>query len=264
MLGILLGLFLLSVIVLIHELGHFAAARWFKVPVETFSVGFGRAIVSRTWGDTTYQLAWVPLGGYVKFKDKPPIESQDQAGSLPNLDKPPSFGFLGRTSMLGASIILLGGILANFLLSWLALVSAFLLNGRSLLESLWGGLVFLGAAFKLTVLALPHAFIATFSSDTTDEGFSGPVGIVDLIAEQSQSFTYVLLLIAAISFGLGFVNLLPLPLLDGGHLVLGIIEHIRQRTFEHRTVLIINSVGAVLLVSLIVFVTMNDINRLLA
>ena len=66
----LLFLAVLTVVVFIHELGHFLVARWCGVRIEAFSIGFGREI----WGfsdrhGTRWKLAWIPLGGYVKFVD---------------------------------------------------------------------------------------------------------------------------------------------------------------------------------------------------
>jgi regulator of sigma E protease len=58
----------ITLIVTVHELGHFLAARAFGVAIERFSIGFGRAIVS--WRDRTgveWRIAWAPLGGYVRF-----------------------------------------------------------------------------------------------------------------------------------------------------------------------------------------------------
>jgi len=58
----------LGVLVFVHELGHYLAARYVGVHVETFSVGFGRALTS--WRDrlgTEWRIAWLPLGGYVKL-----------------------------------------------------------------------------------------------------------------------------------------------------------------------------------------------------
>lgn len=61
-------LLVLTVIVTIHELGHFWTARAFGVKVERFSIGFGKAIASRTdRHGIEWRLAWLPLGGYVKF-----------------------------------------------------------------------------------------------------------------------------------------------------------------------------------------------------
>ena len=60
--------FVLTLVVTIHELGHFLVARWLGVAVERFSIGFGRAIVH--WRDKSgvdWRIGWIPLGGYVKF-----------------------------------------------------------------------------------------------------------------------------------------------------------------------------------------------------
>ena len=65
-------LLLLGILVVVHELGHFAVAKWFDVKVERFSVGFGPALVRRTVGETEYVLAWLPLGGYVKMAGESP------------------------------------------------------------------------------------------------------------------------------------------------------------------------------------------------
>src|SRR5262249_37284833 len=61
-------LVVLGVLVFVHELGHYLAARWVRVHVEVFSIGFGPAIAP--WRDrvgTVWKLAWLPLGGYVKL-----------------------------------------------------------------------------------------------------------------------------------------------------------------------------------------------------
>ena len=58
---------LLGVLVFVHEWGHFIAARICGVTVETFSIGFGPKIFQFKWGDTTYALSAIPLGGYVKM-----------------------------------------------------------------------------------------------------------------------------------------------------------------------------------------------------
>ena len=54
---------LLSVLIFVHELGHFLAAKALNVKVTRFSIGFGPRIFAVTRGETEYQVAWVPLGG---------------------------------------------------------------------------------------------------------------------------------------------------------------------------------------------------------
>src|SRR5437868_12823708 len=57
----------LGLLVFIHEFGHFAAAKFFRVRVEVFSVGFGKRLFGFKRGDTDYRLSLIPLGGYVKM-----------------------------------------------------------------------------------------------------------------------------------------------------------------------------------------------------
>lgn len=75
-------LLVLTFIVTIHELGHFLVARAFGVKVDRFSIGFGKTIVARTdKHGTEWRLAWLPLGGYVKFSgDLDASSVPDQAG----------------------------------------------------------------------------------------------------------------------------------------------------------------------------------------
>ncbi|HML44789.1 MAG TPA: site-2 protease family protein, partial [Hyphomicrobium zavarzinii] len=63
-------LFVLSVVVFFHELGHFLVARWCGVTVTTFSIGFGRELFGfYDRHGTRWRIAAIPLGGYVKFLD---------------------------------------------------------------------------------------------------------------------------------------------------------------------------------------------------
>jgi len=65
---ILLGLLGLGIVVFIHELGHFLAARLMKIKVEAFSIGWGKAILKKKIGDVEYRLGMFPIGGYCKMK----------------------------------------------------------------------------------------------------------------------------------------------------------------------------------------------------
>ena len=55
----------LGILILIHELGHFIAAKYFGVRVEVFSIGFGKRLTGFRKGDTDYRISAIPLGGYV-------------------------------------------------------------------------------------------------------------------------------------------------------------------------------------------------------
>ncbi|MGH9480699.1 MAG: RIP metalloprotease RseP [Terriglobales bacterium] len=77
----------LGVIVFIHELGHFLAAKAFGVRVETFSLGFGKRLLGVTAGGTDYRISLLPVGGYVKMAGESPL---DQPSGCPDefLSKP--------------------------------------------------------------------------------------------------------------------------------------------------------------------------------
>ncbi|MGE4056638.1 MAG: RIP metalloprotease RseP [Vicinamibacterales bacterium] len=75
-------LFVLSIVVFVHELGHFLVARWCGVKVSAFSMGFGPEIFAFTdRHGTRWRLAWIPLGGYVKFMD------DENGASVPSHEK---------------------------------------------------------------------------------------------------------------------------------------------------------------------------------
>ena len=89
----------------------------------------------------------------------------------------------------------------------------------------------------------------------------GPVGISSVVSQTSNIADFVYIL-SAISISLGITNLLPFPPLDGGKIVLLIIEGIRKKPFSQKTEVMIQSIGFILLISLSIFVTYNDILRL--
>ena len=65
---ILLGLLGLSIVVVVHEAGHFIAARLSGIKVEAFSIGWGKVLFSKKWGDTDFRISLFPLGGYCKMQ----------------------------------------------------------------------------------------------------------------------------------------------------------------------------------------------------
>ena len=73
---ILAFLFVLGVLIFVHELGHFLAARRLGVRVLTFSLGFGPKLLKFTRGDTEYAISAIPLGGYVKMAGENPEDAR--------------------------------------------------------------------------------------------------------------------------------------------------------------------------------------------
>jgi regulator of sigma E protease len=66
----------LSVVVVVHEFGHYLAARMVGVRVEVFSLGFGNAIVGWKRGPTEFRISWIPLGGYVRMAGEGSLEAE--------------------------------------------------------------------------------------------------------------------------------------------------------------------------------------------
>src|SRR5271169_2558451 len=69
--GIVLGF-----MILIHEFGHFAVAKYFGVRVEVFSIGFGKRLLGFKKGETDYRISAIPLGGYVKMSGENPLDER--------------------------------------------------------------------------------------------------------------------------------------------------------------------------------------------
>lgn len=101
-----------------------------------------------------------------------------------------------------------------------------------------------------------------FTGGVSVDQMMGPVGISEVVASTSgvQEFVYIL---ALISLSLGVTNLLPIPALDGGKIVLLIIEAIRRKPLKQETEAAITLMGFALLITLSVYVTYNDVLRIL-
>jgi len=123
-------LFVLTVVVFVHELGHFLVARWCGVAVKTFSIGFGPEIAGFTdRHGTRWRLSWIPLGGYVKFIDD---ENAASAGhkSLEQLSpEDRKRSFQGKSLGQRAAVVAAGPI-ANFIFAILIFTAIFALFGE--------------------------------------------------------------------------------------------------------------------------------------
>lgn len=100
-----------------------------------------------------------------------------------------------------------------------------------------------------------------FTGNVSINQVMGPVGIGEIVAETNgiSDFVYIL---ASISISLGFTNLLPFPPLDGGKIVILIVESIRRKPLKEKTELTIQMVGFMLLIGLSLLVTYNDVLRI--
>ena len=79
MFTLIVAVIVIGVLVFVHELGHFALAKWNRVRVEKFSLGFGPKLLGITRGGTEYLISAVPLGGYVKMAGEEPGEEKTGA-----------------------------------------------------------------------------------------------------------------------------------------------------------------------------------------
>jgi regulator of sigma E protease len=132
-------LFVVTVVVFFHELGHFAVARAFGVRVETFSIGFGPAIVQ--WFDrkgTQWKISWVPLGGYVKFF------GDMSAASTPDREKIEGMSAAERAQafpfkpLYQRALVVFAGPAANFILAILVFATLFCTVGAPVFSTIVG------------------------------------------------------------------------------------------------------------------------------
>ena len=117
----------LSFVIFIHELGHFAVAKWCDVHVVTFSIGFGPAIpgCKFKWGETTYLLGLVPLGGYVQMVGQVDgDESEDEEAR----DDPRSYK---NKTVWQRMAIISAGVLMNVLLALVCFIIVYTIPGRN-------------------------------------------------------------------------------------------------------------------------------------
>lgn len=102
-----------------------------------------------------------------------------------------------------------------------------------------------------------------FTGGLSVKQLSGPVGIYNIVGEQRQAgFENILYLVALLSINVGFINLLPLPAFDGGRILFLIIEKIKGSPVKPETEGLVHTVGFILLMLLMVYVTFNDILKL--
>lgn len=105
---------LLAVLIFLHELGHFLAAKSLKIPVKQFALGFGPAIWARQWGETQYRVNWLPLGGYCAFAD-------DQTDDEETRTTEPH-AYLRNRPLWQRAIVVSAGVFANVVIAWFVLV----------------------------------------------------------------------------------------------------------------------------------------------
>lgn len=231
----LIVIFITGGLILIHEIGHFIAARCMGVPVVRFSVGFGPKLWMFRKNDTEYWLSMIPIGGYVLLK----MKDEDEFFQIP---------------VYRRIIFAFGGPIANILLIFFLF---------ALINTAMSGFSLAGIAIK--------PFAQTWRQTCQFLGaiprlFSHPSelsGIVGIVA-QGGSFVGTSPLKAAsfsilLSLNMAIFNLLPMTPLDGGKIILYLAEKIHPKLSRLHIPLAI--AGWVLLIGVMAFATVSDIGR---
>ena len=230
---------LLGFLVLIHEGGHFLFAKLFKIKVNEFAIGFGPTIFSKEKGETKYALRLIPLGGFVNMEGEE--ERSNEEGSFSEASIPKRIAIVAA----GGLVNILFGILLYYIISSISL------------NSMYIGLI----DTKDFIISIFESIKLLFTGNVTMNQMTGIVGISDIVVNTNGILNY-LYIMALISASLGITNLLPLPPLDGGKIVIYLIEAIRKKKMSEELELKIQSLGFSLLIALAIIVTYNDIIRI--
>ena len=335
---ILVSILVFGSVIFIHELGHFATAKFCGIKVNEFSIGMGPALLRHQRGETLYALRLLPIGGYVSTEGEHEASEDERSFSKAKVWK--------RFLVVAAGAVmnmLLGFIVLVFLVSQQSAITSrtvsqfaenaasqasglqigdeiLAVNGRRCFiaddlvyelartqdatasmtvlrdgekvelevqfdtQELEDGLVGMIIDFKVLPIektplnVVKEAALWTCSlarmiflslvdlvtGRVAINNLTGPVGIVSVISEAASiGWEPILLILAMITINLGIFNLIPFPALDGGKLVLLLVEGIRRKALPEKYEIYINLAGFAVLIGLMLFVTYNDIARLI-
>ncbi len=275
--SVIIFLIILSVLVIVHELGHFGVAKYFGIRVDEFGLGYPpKAKKLFRWKGTDFTLNWLPFGGFVKIFGENYLEEQNGIASANSSDIPSGHGqsLLQQPRLVQAGV-LVAGVAMNFLFAWLLLsiiffsgvsapLSAARPEGLSIIQSISEGLQ---ASVKITTdttVALGTLLSQAVVGHADLSELAGPVGIVGLVGDvRALGWGYLLTFTALISLNLCIVNLLPFPALDGGRLLLVVVEGITRKRIPARIFNTLNTVGFALLILLMILITIHDVSNIL-
>lgn len=343
----------LAILIVVHEFGHFLAAKRLGVRVLRFSVGIGPIIFSRRVGETEYALSAVPVGGYVKMLGE---DDGDEVGSA---DADRAFS---TRPVSHRALIVAAGPFFNFVFAVLVYIALHLFHGvavpsdearvadvtpgmpaqqagleagdlitavgkvpvttwdelaevirqsggrtlrmtierrgeervievtperraaKDLFGEVTGDMYLIGVlrdteiqpvsvgraiylGFERATMGVVLVFEGLYRMITgriSARELGGPIAIARTAGEQArQGFGPFLNALGFLSINLAVLNVLPIPVLDGGHLFFFLIEGLLRRPIRQRHREIAQQMGLLILVTLMIFVFYNDIHRLL-
>ena len=222
---------LLGFLIIIHESGHFFVAKLCNVKVNEFSIGFGPKILEKQGKETQYTLRLIPLGGYIRMEGED--EESDHERSFSNASIPKRIAIV----VAGATVNIVFGLAVYTAMFGIQQTGNFIIAIVDSIKQLVTGQVGINAMV-------------------------GAVGIGSIISQTSGIHDFFALL-SLISVSLGVTNLLPIPALDGGKLLILIIEAIRRKPMKQETENYIQLVGFALLMTLSIMVMVQDVTRIL-
>jgi regulator of sigma E protease len=238
-----------TIVVLVHELGHFLAARRAGVKVYEFSIGFPfspRIITLFRHRETEFTLRLLPLGGFVSFSR----EGDEGAADL--------FG----VSLGPRALIMAAGSLFNIVFALLIFIAIFTMGKHMSVSD-----AVAEAAHTLWTVAAGTVdlLMKALSGHGSWEGLTGPVGIAVIAGKAAaQGALNLLYFTGMMSLSLGIMNLIPFPALDGGQLLMLAIEAVTRRPLGIKTYQAVNLIGFALFIILTVLVTYRDLAGILA
>lgn len=187
--SVIIFIIILSALIIVHELGHFLAAKKFGIRVDEFGLGFPpRAKKLFTWRDTPFTLNWLPFGGFVKIFGESPSETSTNEKTEPE-------SFVSKNRSIQA-LVLVAGVLGNFVFAWALLSFGFMVG---LPASTSGSLpVEESHVVVTTVLPSSPASLAGLKSGDTIVSLSrdglysdlSPKALSDFIAQSPDSLTF--------------------------------------------------------------------------
>lgn len=226
-------LVLLSLLVLIHEAGHLLAAKMAGIPIADFSVGLGPKIWSRRRGRTEYCFRAIPLGGFVM----PAVTDEEDFRTFA-LRKRLAYFLGGPLANFAAAVVLFA--VLNVAARGLSIGAVLIDPFRQVLEACWQVLVSLPGLFQ-------HP-----------GELAGPIGIV-VQGGRIAAAGRILELALELNVSLAVFNLLPIPVLDGGQILMSCLEERFPRLTGLRVPLTVT--GLIVLASLMIFATTLDVTR---
>ncbi len=344
MINLITALLFISVLIIVHEFGHYLLARLFGIRVFEFSVGFGRHLWKNRIGKTLYAIRIFPLGGFVRLAGIDKTNSSETFSQKENFQ---NLNFWRKIAILasGSLFNLLFALIITIFVYWqigipqglsgliervypnsaaaqmnllpgdkiLGVNDVLMSDGREIVRQireskgkpLYFSIQRKSESFKVLLQPLQNkkdnyyyvgirlasaqvvkyplyksvfkgiketfnmsmatltAFWQLFSGKANFEQLSGPLGIVSLTGEMvNYGIVAVLRFMVILSINLAILNLLPIPALDGGRIMIMVLEKLFKKDFKEETVNKIHYAGALLLILLMVVVTYFDIKKM--